>query len=107
MVEKVVLLLPWFDVIYWINFVNDILICYCNKWHFLLHFFLEINHLIIKKIYNVIFYSIIMNRLETQRWSRYSVRQPVEKYKEKKKKLCIMFIHLEKAYYRVPKEVLK
>jgi hypothetical protein len=35
------------------------------------------------------------------------VRELVEMFRKKKKKLCIVFIVLEKADDRVPKEVLK
>jgi hypothetical protein len=39
--------------------------------------------------------------------SLFFVRQLVEKFKKKKKKLCMVFINLEKTYGRVPREVLK
>jgi hypothetical protein len=39
--------------------------------------------------------------------SLFYVRQLIEKYKEKKKKLFMVFINLEKMYDRVPREILK
>lgn len=35
------------------------------------------------------------------------VKELFEKYKEKKKKSCTVIIDIEKAYERVPREVLK
>jgi len=37
----------------------------------------------------------------------FCVRQSVEIYREKNKKLCMVFIDLEKADDKVPREVLK
>jgi ABC-type uncharacterized transport system auxiliary subunit len=37
----------------------------------------------------------------------FCIRQLVEKFSEKKKKLCMVFIDLEKAYERVTREVVK